>query len=303
MARSKGHGSGLLAPYAELLDALTGLTWPSASRARAGDPGAHRSSRLGRSPEFTEYRAYRPGDDLRRLDWKLYGRTDRLFLRIADDHAALRTAIVVDASASMRFPHQGRGKWEHGCAVALGLAAIAINDGDAVGVTVSAAAGDRALPPSRRRDMLHDIAQLFDAVHPVGSPSLADSVTRMAAHPRLVVVSDFLGDAEQALSALRVAGAAGTELFAIHVVADEELDPPTRPFVAADPERAEVRRALSEGNRAGYHAAFSAWRAHVAGELHAMSARYTLTTTGEPVRETVRRVVSGSAAMIEAGTA
>src|SRR5687768_4108689 len=163
--------------------------------------------RLGRSPEFTEYRSYRPGDDLRRLDWKLYGRTDRLFLRIADDHAALRTALVLDASASMRFPTEGRGKWEHACAIALGLAAIAINDGDAVGITVSAAAGDRALAPSRRRDMLHDIATLFDAVHPVGSPSLAESVTRLAGTPRLVIITDFLGDAEHALSALRVTSA------------------------------------------------------------------------------------------------
>jgi uncharacterized protein (DUF58 family) len=292
----------LLAPYAELLDALTGLTWPSASRTRAGDPGAHRSSRLGRSPEFTEYRSYRPGDDLRRLDWKLYGRTDRLFLRIADDHAALRTALVLDASASMRFPAEGRGKWEHACAIALGLAAIAINDGDAVGVTVSAAAGERALPPSRRRDMLHDIAQLFDAVHAVGSPPLTESVTRLAGIPRLVIITDFLGDAEHALSALRVAGAAGAEVFAVHVVAEEELNPPTRPFVAADPERPEIRRALSEGNRAGYDAAFTAWRAHVAAELHGMSARYTLASTAEPVRDVVRRIVSGAAA-VEAGIA
>jgi uncharacterized protein (DUF58 family) len=294
---------GLLAQYAALLDALTGLTWPSASRARAGDPGAHRSSRLGRSPEFTEYRAYRPGDDLRRLDWKLYGRTDRLFLRIADDHAALRTAIVVDASASMRFPKDERGKWEHACAIALGLAAIAINDGDAVGMTLSAAAGDRSLPPSRRRDMLHDIAQLFDVVHPVGSPSLADSITRVASHPRVVVLTDFLGDAEHALSALRVAVAAGAEVFAVHVVADEELNPPTRPFVAADPEREEVRRSLSEANRAGYDAAFASWRAHIAAELHGMSARYALTSTADPVREVVRRVVSGSAMAFDAGMA
>ena len=84
MLRS-GTGGGPLTPYAELLDALSGLTWPSVARTRAGEPGAHRSTRLGRSPEFTEYRAYRPGDDLRRLDWKLFGRTDRPFLRIADD--------------------------------------------------------------------------------------------------------------------------------------------------------------------------------------------------------------------------
>ena len=284
----------MLAPYAELLDALTGLTWPSARRARAGDPGAHRSSRLGRSPEFTEYRAYRHGDDLRRLDWKLYGRTDRLFLRIADDHAALRTAIVVDASASMRFPVEGYGKWEHACAIALGLSAIAINDGDAAALTVSAAAGDRALPPSRRRDMLHDVAQLFDSVHPVGTPSLAESVTRAATQPRLVVITDFLGDAEQSLAALRVASAAGSEIFAVHVVAEAELSPPARPFVASDPESPEMQRALSAENRAGYDDAFASWRADIAATLHGMSARYTVTSTAEPVRDAVRRIVGGA---------
>jgi len=285
--------AGSLAPYAELLDALAGLTWPSVSRARAGDPGAHRSSRLGRSPEFTEYRAYRPGDDLRRLDWKLYGRTDRLFLRIADDHAALRTAIVVDASASMRFPLEGYGKWEHACAIALGLTAIAVADGDAVGVTVAAAAGDRALAPSRRRDVLHDVAQLFDSVHPVGSPSLLETVSRMASQPRVVVISDWLGDAELALPALRVAAASGAEIVAVYVAADAELNPPARPFVASDPEAPEFQRALSAENRAGYDAAFAAWRERVAGELHAMGAGWMFTVTGEPVREVVRRVIAG----------
>ena len=285
-----------LAPYAELLDALAGLTWPSVSRARAGDPGAHRSSRLGRSPEFTEYRAYRPGDDLRRLDWKLYGRTDRLFLRIADDHAALRTTIVLDASASMRFPIEGHGKWQHACAIALGLTAIAVADGDAVGVTVAAAAGDRVLPPRRRRDLLHDVAQLFDSVHPVGSPSLADSVQRAEAPPRLVVITDFLGDAERVLPALRVSAAGGSEIFAVHVVADAELNPPARAFVASDPEQPDYQRALSVENRGGYDAAFASWREGVAGALHGMSVSYTLTSTAEPVRDAVRRVVAGSTA-------
>src|SRR5688572_15334088 len=173
MLRSAAAGAALT-PYAELLDALVGLTWPSAARVRAGEPGAHRSMRLGRSPEFTEYRAYRPGDDLRRLDWKLYGRTDRPFLRIADDHAALRTLIVIDASASMRYPVEGYGKWEHACALAIGLASIAIADGDAAGVTVSASGGDATIPPRRRRDVLIDAAQLLADVRPARSPSVAD---------------------------------------------------------------------------------------------------------------------------------
>jgi uncharacterized protein (DUF58 family) len=284
-----------LAPYAELLDALNGLTWPSASRARAGDPGAHRSSRLGRSPEFTEYRAYRPGDDLRRLDWKLFGRTDRLFLRIADDHAALRTAIVVDASASMRFPTDGHGKWEHACAIALGLTSVAIGDGDAVGVTVAAQDGDRAIPARRRRDVLQDIADLFGSITPSGDASVAGAMKRAASEPRLVVITDFLGESENALAALRVAAAAGSEIFAVHVAAEEELDPPARPFMAADPEHPAFRRAMSDDNRHAYLAAFASWRERVASELHAMKANYVLTSTREPLRDIVRRVIDATA--------
>jgi uncharacterized protein (DUF58 family) len=295
MLRS-GAGDAPLVRYAALLDALAGLTWPSASRARAGDPGAHRSTRLGRSPEFTEYRAYRPGDDLRRLDWKLYGRTDRPFLRIADDHAALRTAIIVDASASMRFPVEGHGKWQHACAIALGLTAVAIGEGDAVGIVVTTASGDRAIPPRRRRDVLLDVSDLFESVRPMGAPSIADTLSRAAAQPRLVVISDFLGSAERALPALRVAAAAGSEIFAVHVAAEAELNPPQRTFIADDPEDAGYQRPLSETNRAAYMANFAAWRAGVAAELHAMNASYVLTSTAEPVREAVRRIVAGHAA-------
>lgn len=283
-----------LAPYAELLDALNGLTWPSQLRVRAGDPGSHRSTRLGRSPEFTEYRAYRPGDDLRRLDWKLFGRTDRLFLRIADDHAALRTAIVVDASASMRFPTDGYGKWEHACAIALGLASVAISDGDAVGITVATHGGDRAIPPRRRRDVLHDAAELFGAIDVRGEVSVASALTRVVSEPRLVVVTDFLGDSERALGALRVAAASGSEIFAVHVVAAEELDPPARTFLAADPEQPAFRRALSGVNREAYMAAFASWRERVSAELHGMNANYLLTSTREPVRDAVRRIVGST---------
>src|SRR5262245_1226669 len=173
--------ASLLAPYAAVLDALGGLTWPSPSRVGGGDPGSHRSTRLGQSPEFTEYRFYRPGDDLRRIDWKLYGRTDRLFLRIADDHATLRTSIVIDGSASMRFPREGYGKWEHAWAIAMGLAAIATSEGDAVGVSVVGGGGIQSLPPRRRRDLLHDLAATFAAASVEGTADLRGALRRLVA--------------------------------------------------------------------------------------------------------------------------
>ena len=298
MLRSAAAGAALT-PYAELLDALVGLTWPSAARVRAGDPGAHRSNRLGRSPEFTEYRAYRPGDDLRRLDWKLYGRTDRLFLRIADDHAALQTSIVLDASASMDFPQDGQGKWQHACAVAIGLAAVAINDGDAVGIVATGPTGDRVIPPRRRRDILHDAATLLHSVAPEGSPDLAACVRRLESPPRLVVISDFLGDAERALPELAVAAAAGSEVVVVHVVADAELNPPKQSFLAEDPEVPGLRRAMSDANRAAYDSAFAAWRETIASQCHAMHANYELTVNTESVRDVVRRVVAGHAAPLQ----
>ena len=291
MSREVAGASNSLAPYAELLDALAGLTWPSQQRVNAGDPGAHRSKRLGRSPEFTEYRAYRPGDDLRRLDWKLFARTDRPYLRIADDHASLRTTFLVDASASMRFPVTGYGKWEHACAIAIGLASVALGDGDAVGVTVSTRHGVRTIPARRRRDVLNDAADLFSSVEVGGSDSLPQIIDRAVSEPRLTVISDFLGDTDRGFDALRVAAATGAELYALHVVAEEEVNPSAHAFLAADPEEPSLRRTLGNDNRAAYLAAFGQWREGVAAELQAMNANYFLTSTRDPVRGVVRRVV------------
>jgi uncharacterized protein (DUF58 family) len=186
----------------------------------------------------------------------------------------------------------GYGKWEHACAIALGLTSIAIGEGDAVGVVVATTSGDRAIPPRRRRDVLLDVAELFNAIKPSSAVSVADTLTRAASQPRVVVISDFLGSAERSLQALRVAAASGSEVFAVHVAARDELDPPERSFMAADPEEPAFQRAMSADNRATYLAAFASWRERVAGELHGMNASYTLTSTAEPVRDAVRRIIT-----------
>src|SRR5687768_18613293 len=127
---------GGAAGYGELLDALRGVTWPARRAARGSTSGTHRSRLRGVSPEFTEYRPYRQGDDPRRLDWKLLARSDRAYIRLADDHSVLATTIVVDASASMAFPTATLGKWRTACALAVGLAAVAHAGGDPVGLIV-----------------------------------------------------------------------------------------------------------------------------------------------------------------------
>ena len=97
--------------FAALLDSVRGIRWPARAAVRGGIPGAHTSRLRGISAEFTEYRPYRQGDDLGRIDWRLFARSDRAYIRLSNDRAILPTTIVLDGSASMAFPVGTNGKW------------------------------------------------------------------------------------------------------------------------------------------------------------------------------------------------
>src|SRR5437660_3131869 len=111
------------ASYGALLDAVRGVHWQARRAVSGALAGVHASKVRGTSAEFTEYRLYRQGDDPRRIDWRLLARTDRAYLRLATDRATLPTTIVVDASASMRFPVTDRAQWRFAVEIAVGLAA------------------------------------------------------------------------------------------------------------------------------------------------------------------------------------
>jgi uncharacterized protein (DUF58 family) len=293
--------------YAPLLDAVRALRWPARRRVGGTLPGAHRARLRGPGGEFSEYRAYRQGDDPRRIDWRLLARNDRAYVRLADDHALLPTMFVVDASASMAFPADGParwGKWGQACALAIGLAAVAHAAGDPVGLAVAAADGAPTLAPRSRRGVVHEIAGLLTGVRPVGAPAVAPLVEHVPAGCRLVVVSDFLGaDAEPLRAAAAAHAAAGGDVHAVHVVAAAELEVPRGVQVAADPEDPRVRRPLDAPARAAYVRAFGAWRDELARAWRDLGAAYALVRDDEPPAHAVRRVVRGDAGPAAAGAA
>jgi len=179
--------------YAALLDAVRGIRWPARTAVRGGIPGAHTSRLRGISAEFTEYRPYRQGDDLRRIDWKLFARSDRAYIRLSNDRAILPTMIVLDASASMAFPVDTHRKWKLAAQVGIALGAVARNSGDPVGLVI---AGDEPLmlAPRMRRSVTHEIIRSVSAARPGGSEPLSPSVSIAAqSGGRLVIVTDFLG--------------------------------------------------------------------------------------------------------------
>jgi uncharacterized protein (DUF58 family) len=275
-------------PYGALLDAVRGVRWPAARRVAGATLGAHPSRLRGNSSEFSEFRPYRQGDDPRRVDWRLLARSDRAFVRLTTDLATLPTAIVVDASASMAFPPPTMDKWTRAKEVAVGLAAVAHADGDPVGLTI-AAETPVTLAPRARRSVIAEMMRALDGVVPAANAPLAALVSALRV-PRVVVVSDLLGDADALLAAGRLRIAAGGEVIVVHLVAPEELNPPGEALLAVDPEQPTLRRTLDGGTRAEYVRAFGAWLDATASAFRAAGLRYLRAETSEPAAHLVRRV-------------
>lgn len=278
--------------YGPLLDALRGVKWPARRPVRGGLPGTHISRMRGVSPEFTEYRPYRQGDDPRRIDWRLLARSDRAYIRLADDRSVLATVIVIDASASLAFPAATRAKWERAKELAVGLASVAHAVGDPVGLTVVGRGGVVHLPPRTRRGVVGEIARALGEIAPAGAAPLAPAFATVRRAARVAVVSDFLGDADALLQAARQQIVAGGEVHVVHVVAAEELEPSSRAVLATDPEQPAVQRPLTPASRQAYQRAFAAWRDELARAWRAAGAAYTLVSTDEPVEQAVRRVAA-----------
>jgi uncharacterized protein (DUF58 family) len=295
--------------YATLLDAVRGIRWPARSAVRGGIPGAHTSRLRGISAEFTEYRPYRQGDDLRRIDWKLFARSDRAYIRLSNDRAILPTMIVLDASASMAFPVATNGKWKLAAQLGVALGAVARNSGDPVGLVVGAS-GESPLPsspfprpsspfplllaPRMRSSVTHDIIRAVSAARPAGSGPLAPSVSIAAQYGgRLVIVSDLLGDAEELLTVASRLVAAGREVHVVHVIAPEEIDPSRDAAMVSDPEAPSVRRALTGDTREQYVAAFAAWRDRIAHEFTEAGVAYSTAVVGEETADhLIRRITA-----------
>ena len=277
-----------------LLDAVRGVKWPPFRAVAGALPGAHHSRLRGAAPELSEYRAYRQGDDPKRIDWRLLARSDRVYIRLAEDRSIVSTMIIVDATASMAFPEGSLGKWRTACDIAIGLAAVAHASRDPVGLVIVSGNGVRQLPPRTRRGVVGELARALDTGAPGGSAPIANVLSGMRSRIRIAILSDFLGDADDVRRRAGEVAAAGGEVHAIHVVADEEIDPPARSMLAVDPEDATISRPFVAESRAAYLERFAAWRTELAGSWRGEGLSYTLARVSEPASRVVRRVAGAA---------
>jgi uncharacterized protein (DUF58 family) len=187
--------------------------------------GLHRSPFHGYSAEFSQYRHYRPGDDLKYVDWKLVARTDRVYTKQFRETTNMAAALVLDTSASMAFPER-LSKFRYAVVVAAALAHLISGQGDAVGLL----AGDRFTPPRAGRQHLRRLLAALSAIEPRGGWRGADVVRQAAERLNrrglLIVLSDFYDDEEQTIAELRRAARMGHEVVLLQILSSDELELP-----------------------------------------------------------------------------
>jgi len=157
--------------------------------------GRHASPHRGSSVEFAEYRKYVPGDDLRRLDWRAYGRTDRFYVKEFEADTNLRLCVVLDTSGSMNFGSGGVTKIEYGRRLAASLGYLALEQGDAVGLACVAKGIVRNIPPRRNPAHLSTIFDVLEETRPSGETQLAEVLHEIAEtvaqRALVVIISDL----------------------------------------------------------------------------------------------------------------
>src|SRR5580700_6589562 len=142
--------------------------------------GRHPSPHRGSSVEFAEYRKYVPGDDLRRLDWRAYGRSDRFFVKEFEADTNLRCCLVVDTSGSMAFGSAGVSKLEYARRIAGALGHLALLQGDAVGLACVAGGIVRNIPPRRNPSHLMTVFDVLEQTEPRGQTQLVPVLHELA---------------------------------------------------------------------------------------------------------------------------
>lgn len=252
---------------------------PRAAAVLTGD-GAHASRNRGGAMEFAQYRAYERGDDLRRIDWKLYSRSDRFFVRDAERDSPVAIWVVLDASASMGQADVGKPRWTRFDAARRLTAAvieIALRQGDRFGVVVARAEGPIVLPPSsdsRHRDR---IRLALGPLNPGGVPQWARDLKvlgeRIAPGDLVLFVTD--GFDEACVAAAERLAASGRDVSFVQLLTGDERDFPfDRSLLFRDPEGDARLAGDGRSLRGDFLIRFAKARAALRARLEARGVRF-----------------------------
>ncbi len=201
--------------------------------------GLHKSPFRGFSVEFAEHREYVPGDDMRFLDWKVYGKTDRLYIKRYEEETNLESHLVVDASASMAYTGResgssskgGPSKFEYACWSAAALAYLITQQQDGAGLILFDEQVRKVVPARNNRAHLGNIIHELENAEPAHGTGIARALNEAGEAVRrrglVVLFSDLMDDGDEILKGLKQVRHRGHEVLLFHVLAHDEV---TFPF-------------------------------------------------------------------------
>ncbi len=252
--------------------------------------GLHRSPFTGFSTEFTEYRQYNPGDDLRYLDWRLLGRTDRYFIKKYRADTNTQCHLLVDTSASMRYASDGRvAKLQYAQFLAAALAHLVARQQDAVGLV---AFGDKVhthVPARNRTGHMRTIYGQLSMLEAGGESSISaalhETADRLARRGLVVVISDFYDRPETLSEAFRHLRFKGHDIIVFHVLDKNEMDFnfDDAVLLLEDAETAEQMPVLPDVIAGGYRERIAAHVEEMRQCAAANRVDYELVTTDQPL--------------------
>jgi uncharacterized protein (DUF58 family) len=250
--------------------------------------GMHRSPYFGQSVEFLQHREYAIGDDLRHVDWKVWGRQDRLVVKQFEEDTNLRCTMLVDVSSSMQYGEGPLTKYEYACTIASSLAYLVLQQQDAVGCVAFDEAVRVRVPIRSKRNHIYSVINSLAANDPRDKTDMHAVLKSVAeTWPRrgmMIVVSDLLTDTDNLMRGLRLLRQRGHDVLVFHVMDDDELDFPfsgpmrfegleTEDFLNCNP------RALREG----YLEAVETFLQDVRHRCAQNTIDYALVRTSEPL--------------------
>lgn len=261
--------------------------------------GLHRSPHHGFSIEFAEHREYVPGDDLRYLDWKVFGRTDKFYLKQFEDETNLVCHLVFDASESMSYqgPRAALSKLDYARCLAASFAWLILKQQDAVGLITYDQRIRNELRPSNNAAHLQQVIGQLEGCQPQAATAtgaiLKQLAQRLVKRALVVVISDLLGDTNSLLTGLRALHRRRHDVLVLQVMDPAELafpfDRPTQfqgleqfPDIVADPRRL----------RAAYLAELNRHLARVQRACRECEIEYLLVETDQPLDRTLTSVLS-----------
>jgi uncharacterized protein (DUF58 family) len=250
--------------------------------------GLHRSPYHGFSVEFAQHREYVPGDDIKHIDWKVWGRTDKYYLKQYEEETNLRAYVVLDASESMSYRSGLISKFEYARFVGAALAYLVLKQQDSIGLIVFGQRVQQFLRASNQPTHLKQVLRLLENTQPSSGTDLGvtlhDVAERLERRSLIILLTDFFGEPEQIYGGLQHLRHRRHDVIAFQVLDAAEVDFPFRdttlfegleglPNVLADP------WAL----RAAYRREFEGFRRELERQCRARQVDYCLLRTDRPL--------------------